>query len=66
MIMLYNVSVTFYNYDAKDNKTYRTEMLVIGEDNARTVGAMYARADNVKQVDVIDALTGEVIESWAE
>lgn len=66
MIMLYSVSVTFYNYDAKDNKTYRTEMLVIGKDNARTIGAMYAHADNVKQVDITDALTGEVIESWAE
>lgn len=64
--MLYEISVIYYNYNPADNKRYRTEMLVVGEDNARELGAKCMNADNVVQVDVVDALTGEVIESWAE
>lgn len=64
--MLYEISVIYYNYNPADNKRYRTEMLVVGEDNARELGVKCMGADNVVQVDVVDALTGEVIESWAE
>lgn len=62
--MLFIVSANYYNYKAGDNGHYRTETTVVGQENAYELGKMFFNADNVLSVDVIDALTGEVIESW--
>lgn len=64
--MLFIVSVNYYNYKAGDNNHYRYEVSVAGQENAYTLGKKFANADNVLSVDIIDAMTGEVIESWAE
>ena len=64
--MLFIVSVNYYNYKAGDNNHYRYEVSVAGQENAYTLGKKFADADNVPSVDIIDAMTGEVIESWAE
>lgn len=64
--MLFIVSVIYYNYKAGDNGHYRYEVSVIGQENAYTFGKKFMEADNVLSVDVIDAMTGEVIESWNE
>ena len=64
--MLFIVSVNYYNYKADDNNHYRYEVSVAGQENAYTLGKKFADADNVLSVDIIDAMTGEVIESWAE
>ena len=63
--MLFIVSVIFYNYKAGDNNHYRAETTVVGQANAYELGKKYADADNVLSVDIVDAITGEVIESWA-
>lgn len=64
--MLFIVSVIYYNYKASDNGHYRYEVSVVGQENAYTLGKKFMSADNVLSVDVIDAMTGEVIESWNE
>lgn len=61
--MLFIVSVNYYNYKAGDNNYYRYEVSVAGQENAYTLAKKFIDADNVISVDVIDALTGEVIES---
>lgn len=62
--MLFIVSANYYNYKVGDNGHYRTEVTVVGRENAYELGQMFFTADNVLFVDVIDALTGEVIETW--
>ena len=62
--MLFIVSVIFYNYKASDMGHYRYEVSVAGQENAYELGKKFADADNVLSVDIIDAMTGEVIESW--
>lgn len=61
--MLFIVSVKYYNYKAGDNNYYRYEVSVAGQENAYDLAKKFIDADNVVSVDVIDALTGEVIES---
>lgn len=61
--MLFIVSVNYYNYKADDNNHYRYEVSVAGQENAYVLAKKFIDADNVISVDVIDALTGEVIES---
>lgn len=61
--MLFIVSVNYYNYKAGDNNYYRYEVSVAGQENAYDLAKKFIDADNVVSVDVIDALTGEVIES---
>ena len=62
--MLFTVSVIYYNYKASDAGHYRNEMSVFGRENAYTLGKKFMRADNVLSVDIIDAMTGEIIENW--
>ena len=62
--MLFIVSTIYYNYKAGDMGHYRNEVSVMGQENAYTLGKKFMRADNVLSVDIIDAMTGEVIESW--
>ena len=62
--MLFIVSTIYYNYEAGDMGHYRNEVSVMGQENAYTLGKKIMRADNVLSVDIIDAMTGEVIESW--
>lgn len=62
--MLFTVSVNYYNYKASDIGHYRHEMSVFGRENAYTLGKKIMNADNVFSVDIIDAMTGEVIENW--
>lgn len=62
--MLFIVSTIYYNYEAGDMGHYRYEVSVVGQENAYTLGEKFMRADNVLSVDIIDAMTGEVIESW--
>ena len=62
--MLFIVSAIYYNYKAGDNGHYRTETTVVGEENAYELGQKFAYADNVLSVDIVDAMTGEVIETW--
>ena len=64
--MLFIISAIYYNYKAGDNSHYRNEVTVLGEENAFALGQRFMDADNVLSVDIIDALTGEVIESWTE
>lgn len=64
--MLFIVSAIYYNYEAEDMGRYRYEVSVVGQENAYTLGKKYMNADNVLSVDIIDAMTGEVIESWDE
>lgn len=64
--MLFIVSAIYYNYEAEDMGHYRYEVSVVGQENAYTLGKKYMNADNVLSVDIIDAMTGEVIESWDE
>ena len=64
--MLFIVSVNYYNYKAGDNNHYRYEVSVAGQKNAYTLGQKFMDADNVLSVDIIDAMTGEVIKSWKE
>ena len=45
---------------------YRHEVSVLGQENACTLGKKFMRADNVISVDIIDAMTGEVIESLGD
>lgn len=61
--MLFIISVKYYNYKAGDNNHYRYEVSVVGQENAYVLAKKFIDADNVISVDVIDALTGEVIES---
>jgi hypothetical protein len=61
--MLFIVSVNYYNYKAGDNNHYRYEIPVFGRENACILAKKFIDADNVVSVDIIDALTGEVIES---
>ena len=61
--MLFNVSINYYNYKASDVFYYRHEISVFGRENACILAKKFIDADNVVSVDVIDALTGEVIES---
>lgn len=37
---------------------------VAGRENAYTLGKKFMDADNVLSVDIIDAMTGEVLEIW--
>ena len=62
--MLFIVSVTYYNYKASDMGRYLYEMSVVGQENAYLIGQKLMNADNVLAVDIIDAMTGEVIENW--
>ena len=62
--MLFIVSTIYYNYEADDMGRYRHEVSVMGQKNACTLGKKFMRADNVISVDIIDAMTGEVIENW--
>lgn len=64
--MLFIVSVNYYNYKAGDNNRYHYEVSVAGQENAYVLGQKFMDADNVLSVDIIDAMTGEVIESWKE
>lgn len=64
--MLFIVSVNYYNYKAGDNNRYRYEVSVAGQENAYALGQKFMDADNVLSVDIIDAMTGEIIESWEE
>ncbi len=61
--MLFIISVNYYNYKAGDMGHYRHEISVFGRENACILAKKFIDADNVVSVDVIDALTGEVIES---
>lgn len=36
----------------------------LGGENAYTLGKKIMNVDNVLSVDIIDAMTGEVIENW--
>lgn len=62
--MLFIVSVIYYNYKASDMGRYLYEMSVVGQENAYLIGQKLMNADNVLAVDIIDAMTGEVIENW--
>ena len=62
--MLFIVSVIYYNYKANDVGRYLYEMSVVGQENAYLIGQKLMNADNVLAVDIIDAMTGEVIENW--
>ena len=62
--MLFIVSAIYYNYKAGDMGHYRHEVSVLGQENAYTLGKKFMRADNVISVDIIDAMTGEIIENW--
>lgn len=62
--MLFIVSAIYYNYKAGDNGHYRYEVSVVGQENAYILGKKFMDADNVLSVDVIDAMTGEVIKTW--
>ena len=62
--MLFIVSTIYYNYEAGDMGRYRHEVSVVGQENACTLGKKFMRADNVISVDIIDAMTGEIIENW--
>lgn len=62
--MLFIVSVNYYSYKASDMGHYRYEVSVAGQENAYELGKKFADADNVLSVDIIDAMTGEVIKSW--
>ena len=62
--MLFIVSIIYYNYNAGDMGHYRHEVSVVGQENAYTLGKKFMRADNVLSVDILDAMTGEVIENW--
>ena len=64
--MLFIVSAIYYNYEAGDTGRYRHEVSVIGQENAYILGKKFMNADNILSVDIIDAMTGEVIESWDE
>lgn len=64
--MLFIISTVYYNYRPDDNNRYRCETMVVGQDNAYELGQKFMDADNVLSVDIIDAMTGEVIESWTE
>ena len=64
--MLFIVSTIYYNYEAGDMGHYRHEVSVFGQENACTLGKKFMRADNVLSVDIIDAMTGEVIESLGD
>ena len=61
--MLFIISVNYYNYKADDMGHYRHEISVFERENACILAKKFIDADNVVSVDVIDALTGEVIES---
>ena len=62
--MLFIVSTIYYNYEVGDMGHYRNEVSVMGQENSYTLGKKFTRADNVLSVDIIDAMTGEVIENW--
>lgn len=62
--MLFIVSAIYYNYKASDMGHYLYEMSVVGQENAYLIGQKLMNADNVLAVDIIDAMTGEVIENW--
>lgn len=62
--MLFIVSAIYYNYEVGDMGHYRHEVSVLGQENACTLGKKFMRADNVLSVDIIDAMTGELIENW--
>ena len=62
--MLFIVSAIYYNYKASDMERYLYEMSVVGQENAYLIGQKLMNADNVLAVDIIDAMTGEVIENW--
>lgn len=62
--MLFIVSAVYYNYKASDVGRYFHEMSVVGQENAYLLGQKLLEADNVLSVDIIDAMTGEVIENW--
>lgn len=62
--MLFTVFVDYYNYKASDAGHYRDEISVFGRENAYTLGKKIINADNVLSVDVIDAMTGEIIKNW--
>lgn len=62
--MLFIVSAIYYNYKANDMERYLYEMSVVGQENAYLIGQKLMNADNVLAVDIIDAMTGEVIENW--
>ena len=64
--MLFIISAIYYNYRPDDNNYYRCEITVVGQDNAYELGQKFMDADNVLSVDIIDAMTGEVIENWTE
>ena len=64
--MLFIISAVYYNYRPDDNNRYRCETTVVGQDNAYELGQKFMDADNVLSVDIIDAMTGKVIESWTE
>ena len=64
--MLFIVSAIYYNYETEDTGHYRYEVSVVGRENAYILGKKFMNADNVLSVDIIDAMTGEVIESWGE
>lgn len=62
--MLFIVSAIYCNYKASDMGRYLYEMSVVGQENAYLIGQKLMNADNVLAVDIIDAMTGEVIENW--
>lgn len=64
--MLFIISAVYYNYRPDDNNRYRCETTVVSQDNAYELGQKFMDADNVLSVDIIDAMTGEVIESWTK
>lgn len=45
---------------------YNPTPKLAGQENAYALGQKFADADNVLSVDIIDAMTGEVIESWED
>lgn len=62
--MLFIVSAIYYNYKASDMGHYLYEMSVVGQENAYLLGKKLLEADNVISINIIDAMTGEVIENW--
>lgn len=62
--MLFIVSAIYYNYKASDMGRYLYEMSIVGQENAYLIGQKLMNTDNVLAVDIIDAMTGEVIENW--
>lgn len=62
--MLFIVSAAYYNYKADNTRWYTHEVSVVGQENAHFLGGKLMDADNVLSVDIIDAMTGEVIENW--